>query len=289
MSDLDRARVRILRGLRITEVSSVDRAANGDARITLYKRDDDVASDNDGNGDGDEAYAAALHYLMSTPHGAAVVRRVFPRGPSGTADIEHLARLVANVMRTRADNGDNDAPSDPHQPWADVIGDDAETEDDDEETEDEEIEKVFSMSNRDEVLKAAVRRDGGVVPLCKRICANGAGDISEQELTQLLTEHAQQLYPEMSPASAFAKLFTSPGAEPLRRAVSICKGMLDIEPVHVAVGSTDTDDDSRKAYEHLQRLALHMRKRLPALSTSQAFERAGRDRPDLLARAVPRR
>jgi hypothetical protein len=144
------------------------------------------------------------------------------------------------------------------------------------------------MSDRNEVLKAAVRRDGGVVPLCKRICKEGARGVTEQELTALITEYAQQLYPDMSPEGAFTKIYTSLGGEPLRRAVQIAKGLMDIEPVQV--GGDDVDvNDAAKAYEQLQRLAIQQRKRAPSLSASQAFEHATRDRPDLLARAVPRR
>jgi hypothetical protein len=281
--------VRVLRNLKINEVSTVDRGAGNGCRIVLFKRDDAVAPDNgNGNGDNDEVYAAALHFLMSTPHGAGVVRRIFPRGPNGTADIEHLARLVAHVTRVRANNGDDAEPSDPHQPWLDVIGDDAETEDEDAETigDDNDETESFQMSDRNTALQAIVKRDGGVIPLCKRICKEGARGITEQELTALITEYAQQLYPDMSPEGAFSKLFMSPGGEPLRRAVQIAKGLMDIEPVHVGAADASDTDDAAKAYEQLQRLATQQRKRAPFLSVSQAFERAGRDRPDLLNRAT---
>jgi hypothetical protein len=274
--------VRVLRNLKITEVSSCDKAANGHARICLFKRD--TSSDN--GDDDDEAYAVALHFLLRTTHGAALVRRVFPRGPSGTADIEGLAQLVAHVMRVRADNGDDAEPSDPHQPWLDVIGDDAaETESDDDEIEDDDETESFQMSDRNTALQAIVKRDGGVIPLCKRIAKEGARGVTEQELTALITEYAQQIYPDMSPEGAFTKIYTAPGGEPLRRAIAIAKGLMDIEPVHVDVNDID-GDDAAKAYEQLQRLAVQQRKRAPFLSASQAFERAGRDRPDLLNRAT---
>jgi len=278
--------MRVLRNLKITEVSSVDKGANGDARVVLYKRDDTVAPDNGNDDDDDEVYAAALHYLMSTPHGASVVRRLFPTGVNNTADIEHLARLVAHVTRVRANNGDDAEPSDPHQPWLDVIGDNAETESDDDEIEDDDETESFQMSDRNTALQAIVKRDGGVIPLCKRICKEGARGITEQELTALITEYAMREHPEMSPEGAFTKMFTSPGGEPLRRAIAIAKGLMDIEPVHVGVADASDTDDAAKAYEQLQRLATQQRKRAPFLRASQAFERAGRDRPDLLNRAT---
>jgi hypothetical protein len=272
MSDLDRVRAHILRSLKIDEVSSVDKGAGDGCRVVLYKRDDTAAPAN--GGDDDEAFREALHYLMHTAQGASVVRRFFgPGGTNDTADIEHLARLVARGMREEASNSDDVEPSDPQQPWADTIGDATETE------------KVHSM-DRDEVLKGLVRRDGGIVGLCKRICKQGAGDISEHELTALITEHAMREHPDMSPDHAFTKAYMSPAGEPLRRAVQITKGML--QPVQV--GGNDVDaNDATAAYESLQKLAVDMRKRSPFLSTSQAFERVSKQRPDLLARAVPRR
>jgi hypothetical protein len=258
--------VRVLRNLKITEVSAVDRGAGDGCRVVLFKRD----TPDNGNDD-DEDYAAALAFLMHTPHGSALVRRFFPQG-ADTDDIERLARLVAHVMRARASNGD-DEPSDPFQPWADIIGNNTEK-------------KVSHMSDRNEALQAMVKRDGGVVALAKRICREGARGISESELTSLVTEHAQQLYPDMSPEGAFSKLFTSPGAEPLRRAVSVCKGLLDIEPVKVGGDDARDVDDATKAYEQLQQMAEAQRKRSPFLSKPQAFERAGRERPDLLNRAT---
>jgi hypothetical protein len=273
--------VRILRRLKIDHVASVDRGAGEGCHVVLFKRDDTVAPDN-GNGNDDEVYAAALHFLMHTAHGAGVMRRIFPRGPNGTDDIEHLARLVAHAMRARDNNNGDDDESDL------TIGDDDETEDEDAETigDDDDETESFQMSDRNTALQAIVKRDGGVIPLCKRICKEGAHGVTEQELTALITEYAQQLYPDMSPEGAFTKIYTSPGGEPLRRAIAIAKGLMDIEPVHVGVADASDTDDAAKAYEQLQRLAVQHRKRAPLLSTSQAFERAGRDRPDLLNRAT---
>jgi hypothetical protein len=267
MSDLDRERVRILRNLRINEVSSCDRGAGDGCRVVLYKRDDTAAP---ANGDDDEAFRTALHYLMHTAQGASVVRRFFgPGGTNDTADIEHLARMVARVMRAEG-NSDDAEPSD----LSDLsnLGDATETE------------KVHM--DRDTELQAIVKRDGGIVGLCRKICKQGAGDISEHELTELITQAAMAENPDMSPEHAFTKAYMSPAGEPLRRAVQITKGML--QPVRV--GGDDVDaNDAAKAYESLQKLAVDMRKRSPFLSTAQAFERVSKQRPDLLARAVPRR
>jgi hypothetical protein len=50
-------------------------------------------------------------------------------------------------------------------------------------------------------------------------------------LTPLITEYAQRLYPDIAPDAAFTKMYASPGSEPLRRAVLIAKGLMDIDPV----------------------------------------------------------
>jgi hypothetical protein len=270
--------VRVLRNLKITEVSGVDKGAGDGCRVVLFKRDTpdngDLEAPSKISPDNidDEAYAAALHFLTRTAHGAAVMRRLFPTGVNSPADIEHLAQMVARIMR----NSDDAEPSDMHQPWADTIDDTTDTE------------KKVHM-DRDTELQAIVKRDGNVVQLCKRICKEGSGGISESELTSLITEYAQQLYPDMSPEIAFSKAYLSAAAEPLRRAIQIAKGMLQpVQPVQVGGGDSD-GDDAAKAYGHLERLAEATRKRLPGLSASQAFERAAKERPDLLARAVPRR
>ena len=59
--------------------------------------------------------------------------------------------------------------------------------------------------------------------LCKRIVRDGSGDISEVELTGMITAAAKHEYPDMDDTRAFAKLYTSPNGEVLRRAVEVAK------------------------------------------------------------------
>ena len=59
---------RVLRNLKISEISSVDKAANPHARIVLYKRDGiapaQAPADTDDTDDtDDEAYTEALRFL----------------------------------------------------------------------------------------------------------------------------------------------------------------------------------------------------------------------------------
>jgi hypothetical protein len=278
--------VRVLRRLKIDHVASVDRGAGDGCHVVLFKRDDTPDNGNGNGNDDDEAFHAALAFL-DTPHGAALLARFFPRGVSSVDDIERLGRLLARRMRAAARANSDAEPSDPYQPWTDVIGDADEIEDaDDDETEDEDEEiEDDPMRDRNTELEALAKRDGGVHGLARRICKQGGGGISEHELTELITRHAMQLYPDMSPEAAFTKVYCAPGAEPLRLAVSVVKGMLAVEPIQVDGDDVDVNDAER-AYEKLQKLADAQRRRVPSLSRAQAFERAGRDRPDLLNRAT---
>src|SRR6516162_7837694 len=80
----------------------------------------DMSDDDDTD---DATFAAALHFLIHTPHGASVLHRAFPTGAASTADIEHLARLIAREWRAYAGaNVSADAEHD-SQPWTAVIGD----------------------------------------------------------------------------------------------------------------------------------------------------------------------
>jgi hypothetical protein len=270
--------VRVLRNLKINEVSAVDVGAGQGCRIVLFKRNGDTIAPDDIDDDApdtddtdDEAYATALNYLLHTARGAALLRRFYPRGIGTSADLEGLAQRVAHVIRAR---GDDDEPSDPHMPWIDAIGD---------ETDASDTEKVHHM-DREEVLKSMVRAEGGITGLCRSICKRGAQGISENELTALITEYAMREYPDMSAEGAFTKAYTSAAGETLRRAIGITNGML--EPTKPVVGEDVDPDDASKAYEQLQRLAEKQRERSPFLSAAQAFERAGRARPDLLRRAT---
>jgi hypothetical protein len=269
--------VRILRNLKIREVASVDRGAGQGCKVVLYKRDgDDVEPDADIDDTDEEAYTAALSYLLHTARGSALLRRFYPRGIGSSADLEGLAQRLAHVIRANSDAAE---PSDPHMPWLDVV-DDEETEP---ETETEtETEKVHM--DREEVLKSMVRAEGGITGLCRSICKRGAQGVTEHELTELITEYAMREYPDMSAEGAFTKAYTSAAGETLRRAIGITNGML--EPTKPVVGEDVDPDDASKAYKQLQRLAEEQRARAPFLSAAQAFERAGRARPDLLRRAT---
>jgi hypothetical protein len=72
-----------------------------------------------------------------------------------------------------------------------------------------------------EMLKAerkqkllAIGKSGGAVEMAKIVVADdSAHGLSETEYSEILTEHAQKLYPSASSDSAFAKLFSDNGAD----------------------------------------------------------------------------
>jgi hypothetical protein len=81
--------------------------------------------------------------------------------------------------------------------------------------------KVFTMT-RSERLRAVVKQAGGVTPLCKRIVRDGSsGDISEAELTGMITATAKAEYPHLTSEAAFSKMFCGPDGETLRRAMQV--------------------------------------------------------------------
>ena len=129
------------------------------------------------------------------------------------------------------------------------------------------------MPTRQEVLKGYVRSAGGVVPLCKRIVAKGATDITEHELVALLVTELKRVEPDLSDAQAFTKAFTAagPAGDTLRRAVQVAK------VAQVSGNDDDDDDDAAAALEELQRLADAHQRKHPELTGQQAFARVFSD------------
>jgi hypothetical protein len=79
-----------------------------------------------------------------------------------------------------------------------------------------------STMTRSEHLSAVIKRAGGVEGLCKRIVKRGdAGDISEAELTGMIIASAKAEYPHLTSEAAFAKVFSAPDGEVLRRATQL--------------------------------------------------------------------
>jgi hypothetical protein len=229
-------------------------------------KDLDGDDGDNGNADADAdadagAYTETLHYLLSTKHGAALLRRTFPRGPGSIADLENFAR---QVMRIRGNI--RVEPRDRYQSWHDAKP--------------EVTEKGFPMNRADE-LEAVIKRVGGFAALCKRVGRVGAGDISERELTLMATGTAMNRLPGLTDAAAFAKVYGDPRMSDEARAfwdaIGVIRGTLapdeDEEESDERGEDEEEEENGESAYDEVQREAAKLRKRDPSLSEAQAFAR----------------
>ena len=80
--------------------------------------------------------------------------------------------------------------------------------------------KDFQMT-RSEVLRSIVKRHNSIAGLCKHIVAKGAADVTEAELTGMITATAKAEYPHLTSEAAFSKMFCGPDGETLRRAMQV--------------------------------------------------------------------
>jgi hypothetical protein len=141
----------------------------------------------------------------------------------------------------------------------------------------ESIEKL--KADRTENL-LAIGKAGGAVAMAKIINAdNDAHGLSEAEYTAILTQHAQKLFPDKTPDSAFAKLFADNGPDGvlLRKAHNVVKlSAFDVQPTMVGgVGATNeaNDDEQSEASRQLGEMAERLRATSPWLGADQAFAR----------------
>jgi hypothetical protein len=124
-----------------------------------------------------------------------------------------------------------------------------------------------------EMLKAertekllAIGKAGGAVAMAKILVAdNDSHGIDESTYTQILTEHAQKLYPDKAPDSAFATVFSDTSADGvmLRKAHAVMK----LDAMHEGNDHTKRSE----AYDELTVKAAELRKTQPSLTEAQAF------------------
>src|SRR5579863_7495809 len=89
----------------------------------------------------------------------------------------------------------------------------------------------------------------GIGIIADSIIRNGDAPLSEHEFSSLILEVAKnEKKANESVAQAFARIFDDLS---VRKAYSICKGLVDAQPVIIETGRTDTTNDSRAAYEAL--------------------------------------
>jgi hypothetical protein len=108
---------------------------------------------------------------------------------------------------------------------------------------------------------------------CHCVAERGStDDITEHELTSLITDYAKGLHPDLSADQAFSRVFAA--SSELRKAIAIAKAApFYAEPV--VVGGTDVNPNDPSAavdaYNQLLGKAAEYRKANPALSEAQAF------------------
>jgi len=295
---------RILKNLRIDEVSAVMKSAGVGTKVVIMKRDT--------SGD-DSAWLreqAAIAERQNEEH----VRK---HAPTWRSFDEVLAERTAKSVEGDEAEG---LIADPH-PVDDVIADAADRRRDDGIVFDigdtrmkfpneralavwlavqERIRKSnqedTAMTQTTEKLEAErtakldeVVKSYGIMPLAKQMIAEGSSyGINEGEFTALAVAHAQRAYPDISPAAAFEKLF-SDGSEDgiiLREAHGIVKAAT-FTPI-VVDGNADNPDDASEATQALSRLVEEQRARAPWMSAEQLYEEVMRKNPELTVKAFRR-
>jgi hypothetical protein len=138
--------------------------------------------------------------------------------------------------------------------------------------------------NRTQELRDIAKTSGILAVAKAMVDEDRAYGITEHEFVELATEDAQKLYPDKTPAAAFAKLFTDGGADSLtlRKAHAVVKASHAehmFGPTFPAAAKADTRAGT--AYNELQAKAAELRKVRPELSEAQAFERVYSDRSNI--------
>jgi len=119
----------------------------------------------------------------------------------------------------------------------------------------------------------SIMKDFGPVALCKHIADTGHSPVGEHELVAALTTAAVGLHPELSPASAFAKLYAE---ESVWRACAIAKAVevANVRPMQVTGEDTRDLSDESEAIAHLKELG---RRKWPTATEAQQFANAMTD------------
>jgi hypothetical protein len=184
---------KILTRLRIDEVSAVDRGAGEGVKIVLMKRDDTGRSFNDfmakadaaDDGGNDAGDITNQHPVVQA---ARLLVASGKFGDHGDALDYLLNTSGGQALLTRM------KAAEPAKEFAM-----------------DNIEKL-TAERTENLLK--IGKSGGAVAMAKVLVADDdAHGITEPEFTQILTEHAQKLYPAKSPDSAFAAVFSDNGAD----------------------------------------------------------------------------
>jgi hypothetical protein len=132
--------------------------------------------------------------------------------------------------------------------------------------------------DRIETIRNIAKTGGGVVVMAKCFLDKGSSfGIGEEEFTRIMTEHAQKLYPDKTPAAAFSKLFsdTGPDGVVLRKAHALTKDAtwLDSQPTVISGGDLRDAGDAAAAMDELREIGRRMAPTAtPEKQFSVAFE-----------------
>ena len=295
---------RILKNIRIDEVSAVTKGAGEGTRIVLMKRHDD---------DFDEWHReqAAIAERMNEEH----LRK---HAPTWRSFNEVLAERTAKSFAADA-LGDEATREDEATPVDELDGDDSLPSPDgtsdgvpkkhrsitfdtiagermkfpDERSLAEWLaiqsrirkstsEESNSMSTTpEEKLSDLVKRAGITAVAAQIVKADSAFSIDEHTLTQLTIEHAKREHPQLTDAQAFAKVYSAQdeGGVILRKAFNVVKAAgaapyFDLKPQFVGGEDALDVDDPSKAIAQLTEIG---RQKWPTASEAQQFENAFTD------------
>jgi hypothetical protein len=99
-------------------------------------------------------------------------------------------------------------------------------------------------------------------------------EVGEHGFTKMIENYAKTVFPTLTRAQAFTKVFTADDAEgrAIRSAYQIAKQGVADEP-----DDDDEADDAGDALREIEALAADIRRRFPALTKAQAFTKAYTD------------
>jgi hypothetical protein len=291
---------RILKNIRIDEVSACTKGAGVGTRIVLMKRDDSADDfdewhreqaaiaerqneehlrEDDEREEREESVRSAARKRFMENWNKAFADDA--RDETVSAGNDHHASKVADLLVESGKHPDRQAALDHLLHTADGAAMLRRLR--------KQHEESNSMSTTPEQkLSDLVKRAGITAVAAQIVKADSAFSIDEHTLTQLTIEHAKREHPQLTAAQAFAKVFSAQdeGGVILRKAFNVVKAAT-FTPI-VVDGNADNPDDAREASQALSRLVEEQRARAPWMTAEQLYEEVMRKNPELTVRAFRR-
>jgi hypothetical protein len=126
----------------------------------------------------------------------------------------------------------------------------------------------------------AIMKSTGIAATCAAIVQKGSTAISEEEIVSAVTKIAAERYENMSPAQAFAKIYTASGDEArvLHKAIEIAKlSAFDVKPIEVGFEDAYTTSELTAAVRASEEIVRIGREKFPFLSAAQQYARVFED------------